>query len=36
VVNGHPDPIEPDTPVRLAPGDRIMLGAWTVLTVTDR
>ena len=33
VVNGHADPIEPNTPVRLAVGDRIMLGAWTVLTV---
>ena len=35
VVNGHPDPIAPNAPVRLAVGDRIMIGAWTVLTVQD-
>ena len=33
VVNGHPEPIAPNAPVRLAVGDRIMIGAWTVLTV---
>jgi hypothetical protein len=33
VVNGHPDPIAPNVPVRLSLGDRIMIGAWTVLTV---
>jgi len=35
VVNGHPEPIAPNAPVRLAEGDRIMIGAWTVLTVQD-
>ena len=35
VVNGHPDPIAPNVPVRLSVGDRIMIGAWTVLTVSD-
>jgi hypothetical protein len=33
VVNDALEPIAPNTPVRLAAGDRIMIGAWTVLTV---
>jgi hypothetical protein len=33
VINGHLDPIAPHVPVRLSMGDRIMIGAWTVLTV---
>jgi len=33
VLGDAPEPIEPETPVPLAAGDRIKLGAWTVLTV---
>lgn len=33
VIGDAPDPITPDVPVRLAAGDRIKIGAWTVLTV---
>ncbi len=32
-VNDDPDPIAPRTPVPLASGDRIHLGAWTTITV---
>ena len=32
-VNNNPAPIAPNAPVRLAVGDRILIGAWTVLTV---
>lgn len=34
VVNGSSDPIAPHVAVRLVAGDRIKIGAWTVLTVT--
>lgn len=33
LINESPDPITPNVPVRLAAGDRIKIGAWTVLTV---
>jgi FHA domain/Double zinc ribbon len=33
VINGSPDPIAPNVPVRLSVGDRVKVGAWTVLTV---
>ena len=32
-LNDDPRPVAPDTPVRLADGDRIGLGAWTTITV---
>ena len=32
-LNDDPTPIAPDTPVPLADGDRIHLGAWTTMTV---
>jgi FHA domain/Double zinc ribbon len=34
VINESPDPIIPNVPVRLSVGDRIKIGAWTVLTVS--
>ena len=33
VIDGAADPIAPNVPVPLAAGDRIKIGAWTVLTV---
>jgi pSer/pThr/pTyr-binding forkhead associated (FHA) protein len=33
VINDAPDLIAPNAPVHLAVGDRIKIGAWTVLTV---
>ncbi len=33
VIGPSPDPIPPHVPVPLAAGDRIKIGAWTVLTV---
>ncbi len=33
VINSSPDPIAPNAPVRLSVGDRVKIGAWTVLTV---
>lgn len=33
VIGDAPDPIPPHVPVQLAAGDRIKIGAWTVLTV---
>jgi hypothetical protein len=32
-LNDDPTPIAPDTPVPLADGDRVHLGAWTTLTI---
>lgn len=34
VLDGRADPIAPNVPVRLSVGDRIKIGAWTVLTVS--
>jgi hypothetical protein len=35
MINDDPDPVVPNAPVHLAVGDRIMIGAWTVLTVRN-
>lgn len=35
-LNDAPEPIAPRTPVALADGDRIKVGAWTTITVTAR
>jgi len=35
-LNYAEDPLTPDTPVPLRPGDRIHVGAWTTLTVERR
>ena len=35
-VNESPDPVEPNLPRPLAPGDRIYLGAWTRITLELR
>jgi hypothetical protein len=35
-LNDDTEPIAPDVPVRLAPGDRVHLGAWTTITLTAR
>ena len=35
-VNDDPDPVGTDSPVPLADGDRIRLGAWTTITVRTR
>ena len=32
-LNDDPRPVSADSPVRLADGDRIQLGAWTTITV---
>jgi hypothetical protein len=32
-INDDPTPIPPDTPVPLAEGDRVHLGAWTTITI---
>ena len=32
-INDDPTPIQPDTPVPLAEGDRVHLGAWTTITI---
>jgi hypothetical protein len=32
-INDDPTPIQPDTPVTLAEGDRVHLGAWTTITI---
>jgi hypothetical protein len=32
-INDNPDPIPPETPVPLADGDRVHLGAWTTITI---
>ena len=32
-INDDPTPIRPDTPVPLAEGDRVHLGAWTTITI---
>jgi pSer/pThr/pTyr-binding forkhead associated (FHA) protein len=33
VVGDRPDPIPPNTPVRLADGDVVKVGAWTTITL---
>jgi len=35
-LNDDPDPVTPNTPLPLADGDHVYLGAWTRLTVTHR
>jgi hypothetical protein len=35
-VNDDPSPVGVDSPVRLADGDRIRLGAWTTITLRSR
>jgi hypothetical protein len=35
-LNDDPDPLQPDTTVPLADGDRIRIGAWTAITVRSR
>jgi hypothetical protein len=35
-INDDPRPVSTETAVRLAPGDRIRLGAWTSITVRPR
>lgn len=35
-LNDDPTPVATDTPVRLEPGDRIRLGAWTTITLRTR
>jgi hypothetical protein len=35
-INDDPTPIQPETPVRLAEGDRVHLGAWTTITIVSR
>ena len=36
LVNDDPVPIAPDTPLPLADGDRVRVGAWTTITVHKR
>ena len=36
MVNDDPAPIAPETPITLADGDRVRVGAWTTITVRKR